>query len=147
MDAEKRSRVKKLLAALPGGSSNIEHLGTSEAEALNERIMSHCCYRDRLIVSFIDALREPQLMFADADGWQKLVDFIPENERERMVYLVADLHGYFRLPASRVPAVLDSQLWTHEVYIVGSDIDWLVGIKHENVFLQGKATALAPGKL
>jgi hypothetical protein len=145
MDAEKRSRVKKILAVLPGGSSNIEHLGTSEAEALNERIMSRCCHRERLIMSFIDALREPQLMFADADGWRKLTDFIPESDRERTVYVVSDLYGYFRLPASRVPEVLDSELWTHEVYVVGSDVDWLVGIKHENVFLQGKTAALAPG--
>lgn len=142
MDAEKRSKVKEILAALPGGSSNIEPLGKSEAEALNERIMSHCCDRERLIASFIDALREPQLMFADADGWRKLADFIPESERERTVYVAADLYGCFRLPASRVPAVLDSELWAHEVYVVGSEIDWLVGFKHENVFLQGKAAAL-----
>ena len=36
MDAEKRSRVKKLLAALPGGSSNIEHLAAARQAGLHE---------------------------------------------------------------------------------------------------------------
>lgn len=74
-------------------------------------------------------------------GWRKLADFIPDSDRERTVYVVADLYGCFRLPASRVPEVLDSELWTHEVYVAGSDVDWLMGIKQENVFLQGKTAA------
>jgi hypothetical protein len=140
MNAEKRAKAKEILAGLPGGSSGIEHLGESDAEALNEQIMNRCCNRERLIASFIDALREPQRAFPDAEGWKKLADFIPESERrEHHVYVAADLYGCFRLPASRVAELLDSGLWTHEVYVVGGDVDWLVGFKHENVYLQGKA--------
>jgi hypothetical protein len=140
-DAEKRARAKEILSGLPGGSSGIDHLGASDAETVNQRIMSRCCYRERLIASFVDALREPHRVFPDAEGWQKLADFIPESEREHAVYVAADLCGCFRLPASRVAEVLGSGLWTHEVYVVGGDVDWLVGFKHENVYLQGKAAA------
>jgi hypothetical protein len=40
--------------------------------------------------------------------------------------------------------VLDSRVWTHEVYVVGADVDWLVGCKHERVCLQGKAAISLP---
>jgi hypothetical protein len=144
MDTARRNRVKQILADLPGGSGGIEHLGQRDAEAINERIMERCCYRARLVASFVDALREPQGSFPDAEGWRKLASFIPEDEREHHVYVAADLYGYFRLPASRTAEVLDSGLWTHEVYVVGANVDWLAGVKHEWVYLQGKAAASLP---
>jgi hypothetical protein len=143
MDAEKRARLKEILAALPGGSNDIEHLGAAEADALNERIMSRCCNKERLVASFVDSLRDPQAAVVDAEGWKRVADFIPESERKQAVYMATDLYGFFQLPAVRVPEALDSGLWTHEVYVVGGDVDWLVGFKHEKVFLQGKAVALA----
>ena len=140
MDRESKSRVLKILAGLPRGARDIEQLTEPEAKALNESIMARCCHRERLVTSFVDALRDPHLMFADAQGWKKLATFIPEVERQGTVYLAADLYGMFRLPADRVAELLASDVWTHEVFVVGATVEWLVGINHENVFLQGEAT-------
>lgn len=74
--AEKRAMALAILSGLPGGSKDIEHLGESDAEALNEQIMNRCCQRARLITSFVDALREPQKDFRDTLGWKKLAHLI-----------------------------------------------------------------------
>ena len=140
--SDKEQRVQEVLAELPGGAKGIEHLSESMSSAINEGIMNKCCYRERLAASFCDALREPHAERVDGEGWHGLGQLVPPSDTMRDVYVATDLYGFFRVPATRVSELLDTSLWSHEVYVVGLDIDWLVGVKHEYVFAQGKAAAL-----
>jgi hypothetical protein len=139
MTDEKAKAVDGILMGLPKGGKEIEQIAQRESETLNERILNSCCYRERLVTSFSDALREPTLERVDKEAWQRLAEFIPAAERGKIVYVVTDIYGYFRAPAFRVSELLQTTLWSHEIYIVGSDFDWLVGAKHDRLFLQGRA--------
>jgi hypothetical protein len=135
----KAAIAREILKQLPGGDVGIVHLCPPDSLQINEQIMRTCCHREKLVASFCEAFREPYSVVVDQRGWQKLAQMIPAADARKDVYVAADLCGYFRAPASRVRELIDARIWTHEVYLVGVGMDWLVGVKHDRLFSQGRA--------
>jgi hypothetical protein len=134
---ERNARVASILARLPGGPSDIEWLSQEAAERLNEEILDRCCDRRRVVASFADAFREPFRTIRDDEGWSKLYQFFPEGALQHNVYVITDLYGFFRVPLPRASELLGSELWSHEVYVVAENANWLVGYRNGEIHLQG----------